>query len=336
MTSTTSSGAGLQAGGRPRMDPRIARRRVEVRREEGRRRLRILSGCAVAAIVVCLLVGSLWTPIFKVRHVRVDLGTSSTGQATPGGIPLSTQQVIAAAGMAKRPLMIDVDGAAVARRLDAVPSLGEARVSVHWPGTVTITALERRPVAAVAAPQQQGISPRWAVVDATGRVLSVVSAPVPGLPVVYGAASLPAPGGWFAGTAGPSAPVVSSAAPAASTAASPPGKPPAPLVDMNARSDSTDVPAGVAAALAIAAALPDGIRAQVQSVTLDPKSPASLSLTVVPAKAATGSIKVDLGDGSQLAAKLTALDTLLNQADLAGVTTIDLSVPDRPAALTAR
>lgn len=333
MSSTTSPGAGLEAGARPRMDPRIARRRVEVRREEGRRRLRILFWCAVAAVVVSLLVGSLWTPIFKVRHVRVDLGTSSARPAAPGATPLSMQQVIAAAGLAKRPLMIDVDGAAVARRLDAVPSLGRARVSVDWPGTVSITVLERHPVAAIAAPQRQGTPARWAVVDATGRVLSVESAPVPGLPVVYGVSSLPGPGGWFAGTAGPSAPVTSTAGGSAGAAGT---KPPASLADMNARSDSTDVPLGVAAALAIAAALPDAIRAEVQAVTLDPKSPASLSLTVVPAKMATGSIKVELGDGSQLAAKLTALDTLLNQADLAGVTAIDLSVPDRPAALTAR
>lgn len=210
MSSTTSPGVGLGAGDRPRMDPRIARRRVEVRREEGRRRLRILSGCAIAAVVLSLLVGSLWTPIFKVRHVRVGLGTPAAGPAVgpaaPGAVPLSAQQVIAAAGLAKHPLMIDVDGAAVARRLDAVPSLGDARVSVDWPGTVSITVVERRPVAVVAASQRQGAAARWAVVDATGRVLSVVPAPVPGLPVVYGVASFPAPGGWFNGTAGPSAP----------------------------------------------------------------------------------------------------------------------------------
>jgi len=320
----------LESGKRPRMDPRIARRRLEVRREEGRRRLRILVTCSVAAVIVCLLVGSLWTPIFKVRHVRVNLGPAPTGPAVPATVSLNAQQVIAAAGLAKRRLMIDVDGAAVARRLDGVPVLGDARVSIDWPGTVRVSVVERRPVATAAAPAQQGSPPRWALVDATGRVLSVTSTPVAGLPVIYGSGALPGPGGWFQGSAGPSAPLSTAAAPGARSPVS------AALVDMNARSDSTDVPEGIAAALALAAALPADIRGEVQSITLDPKAPAVLTLAVLPAKVASGWISVHLGDGSQLAAKLTALDTLLTQANLSGVTSIDLSVPDRPAALTAR
>jgi len=56
----------------------------------------------------------------------------------------------------------------------------------------------------------------------------------------------------------------------------------------------------------------------------------------LPATIAVGSIAVTLGDGSQLGRKVTALATLLTQADLTGIGSIDLSVPDRPAALTAR
>jgi hypothetical protein len=59
-------------------------------------------------------------------------------------------------------------------------------------------------------------------------------------------------------------------------------------------------------------------------------------MSVLPATIAAGSIAVDLGDGSQLAQKLTALSTLLTQANLAGMAGINLTVPDRPAALTAR
>lgn len=321
------SGQGTGTRERPRMDPRIARRRVEVRRQEGRRRLRVLIGLAVASAVLLLLVGSLWTPIFKVRHVRVDFGTRAAGSDLKS---MSKRQVVAAAGLAKQRLMIDVNGAAIARRLDAVPLLGDARVSIAWPGTVSITVAERQAVATVAAGAQQGRPPQWVSVDKTGRVLSVTSAPVGGLPVIYGAGSLPAPGGWFPGSAGPSAPVAATGTAAAGSGAS------VPLVDMNAQSDNTDVPRGVAAALAIAAELPAEIRPDVQSITLDPKAPDALTLAVLPATIAAGSIKVELGDGSRLAAKLTALDTLLLHADLSGVSTIDLSVPDRPAALTAR
>jgi hypothetical protein len=76
------------------------------------------------------------------------------------------------------------------------------------------------------------------------------------------------------------------------------------------------------------------VHSQVLSVTVGPAN--RFSLAVLPAAISAGSIPVTLGDGSQLAAKLTALATLLTQANLAGVTGIDLTVPDRPATLTAR
>ena len=328
----------LEAGQRPRMDPRIARRRVEVRREEGRRRLRMLAWFSVAAIVVLLAVGSLWTPLFQVRHLRVSIAASAS---QPAGAPsLTDAQVVAAAGFAHRRLMIGVDGAKIARRLDALPLIGAARVSLDWPGTVKISVSERVPVAAVAVPVAQGSAPRWALVDATGRVLALDPSAPPGVPVIYGIGAVPPAGGWIAGTAGPSAAV---AVPAGRA----PAKAPPPLVDMNAASDSPDVPRDVAAALAVAAALPPQIKSDVLSVSIGRPSGApaggspsaaagGVSLVVQPARVASGTIAVVFGDGSQLGAKLTALETLLLQADLKGVTEIDLTVPDRPAALTAR
>lgn len=327
----------LEAGQRPRMDPRIARRRVQVRREEGRRRLRMLVWFSVAAAVVLLAVGSLWTPLFQVRHVRVSIAAPASQPAVAPS--LTDRQVVAAAGLAHRRLMIGVDGARIARRLDTLPLVGAARVSVDWPGTVKISVSERVPVAAVATPAGQGSAPRWALVDATGRVLAVDTSAPPGVPVIYGIAAAPPAGGWIPGTAGPSAAVASAGRGAAKVAP--------PLVDMNAASDSPDVPGGVAAALAVVAALPPQIKGDVLSVSIGhpagaPAAPgpsaaaAGISLAVEPARVASGTIAVVFGDGSQLGAKLTALETLLLQADLKGVTEIDLTVPDRPAALTAR
>lgn len=332
----------LDAGRRPRMDPRIARRRVEVRREEGRRRLRILVGCASAFAVVCLLVGSLWTPLFKVRHVRVGITPAGGHAGTPGAAQVTVQQILVAAGLAKQRLMIDVSGSATARRLDSVPVLGAAHVSVDWPGTVKISVAVRTPVAQVqttqvqttqaatqaAAGQQGGGAARWATVDATGRVLSVSGTAFPGLPVIDGAGAVPAPGGWLPATAGPSAPVAGAQAPRAAGGSA--------LVDMNAQSDSTQLPTGLSAALAIAAALPPDIEGDVHSISLGTGAHPSLTMSVLPKRVAAGSIKVVLGDGSQLSSKLTALETLLTQADLGGVGQIDLTVPDRPAVLAAR
>jgi hypothetical protein len=84
----------------------------------------------------------------------------------------------------------------------------------------------------------------------------------------------------------------------------------------------------------VAQLMPASIRPDVSQVTVGPNG--QVSMSVLPATIATGSITVLLGDGSQLASKLTALTALLTQTSLSGVTSINLTVPDRPTALTAR
>jgi hypothetical protein len=112
---------------------------------------------------------------------------------------------------------------------------------------------------------------------------------------------------------------------------------------LNASVDSPTVPSGAAAALAVAAAVPSSLRGEVLTITFGPGAASfagaaggTLSMLVLPATFASGAVPVDLGDGSQLATKLTALVTLLTQGDLSGATGIDISVPNRPAVLTAR
>jgi POTRA domain, FtsQ-type/Cell division protein FtsQ/DivIB, C-terminal len=285
-----------------RIDPRFARRWIEVRRQQGRRRLHII--VAGAAVVACLAAaaGLLYTPLARVRHVRVVV----SGPMTPA-------QVRAVAGLDRYKLMVDVDAAAIARRLDADPVLGAARVERRWPATVKVAVKVRTPVAVVRS------GPEWAIVDSTGRVLAETAQPAPGLPQLTAVGSPPAPGGWLAGSLGPSVG---------------PGLAPGAETQMNAASDDPGVPKGPAAALVALQALPAHYRAEVISVA----APASGALTfsVLPANLAAGSIPVDFGDGSQLAAKLNALITLLAKADLGGVESINLTVPGRPAALTAR
>jgi hypothetical protein len=131
---------------------------------------------------------------------------------------------------------------------------------------------------------------------------------------------VPVPGQWLEGSAGPDVAPPLPAGPS--------------LADLNAAADTSAVPAGPAAALALLVALPASVRSEVLSVSVE--SGGQLSMAVLPADIASGSIPVILGDGSELAQKLTALVTLLTQADVSGVTAIDLTVPDRPAALTTR
>lgn len=286
----------------PRIDPRIARRWIDARRQEGRRRLHVLMASLGVLACAGLAAGSLYTPLFQVRHVRI---------AVAGHI--SSASVARLAGVTHKTLTIDVNGAAIAARLDADPWLGAARVVRHWPGSVDISVQVRSPIAVVRVPGAGAVA-SWAEVDPTGRVLADVAGPPTGMPVLQGPGSVPAPGGWVAGSAG---------------AAAAPDAPSSGLADMTASSDGPDVPAGPGAALAFLEALPTGLRADVSSITT--ASGQGLSLVVNPPRTATGSVTVLLGDGSQLQAKVDALVTMLDQGDLTGVAGVDLSVPSRPS-----
>ncbi len=287
---------------RPRIDPRFAQRWTEVRRAEGRRRLRILIGGGSLIVVALVAFASLYTPLFRVRHVRISVS---------GSVPVS--EVLAVAGLNHQKLMIDLSPAAIASRLDSDPQLGGARVSKHWPGTVTIRVSARLPLANVAR-----AGGGWATVDATGRVLADRSAPAMGLPVLQGDGVAPAPGQWITGGLGPS--VV-------------PGTKAAKAINLNASSDGADLPSAPAAALVVLEVLPAQLPSEVVTVTVGAKG---VSLAVLPVNVAAGSIAVDLGDESQLGQKMAALDAVLTETSLANVTSIDLTVPDRPAVLTAR
>jgi hypothetical protein len=186
-------------------------------------------------------------------------------------------------------------------------------VAKHWPGTVTIRVAVRAPLVNVAR-----AGGGWATADATGRVLADRSAPAMGLPVLQGDAAAPAPGQWISGGLGPS--VV-------------PGTKATVAVDMDASSDDPSLPTAPAAALAVLEVLPGRLLSEVVTVTVGAKG---VSLAVLPVNVAAGSIAVDLGDESQLGQKVAALDALLTETNLANVTSIDLTVPDRPAVLTAR
>ncbi|MGH9055569.1 MAG: cell division protein FtsQ/DivIB [Acidimicrobiales bacterium] len=289
-----------------RIDPRFARRWVQVRREEGRRRLRVLVAVLASIALVGIGAAVVYSPIMKVRHVLIS---------GAGAVP--RREILQIAGLSRYKLMVDVDTAAIRGRLDAVPGLGDARVRRDWPGTVIVRVAVRRPVAVADAGPAAPPGRRWATVDSTGRVLAAVSGPLPGMPVMTGIGALPPPGHWFAGSAGPAATVGSHD-----------------LADLEAATDSASVPVGAAAALAVVAALPSSVLPDVQTVTSGPGR--RLSMAVLPTRIASGSISVNLGDGSLLAQKLTALSALLTGADLSGVTSINLTVPDRPAALTTR
>lgn len=160
------------------MEPRIRVRRAQVRRQEGRRRLR-----ALAAIAFCVgLAAAGWaatrSPLLDVDRVVVQ-GASQT----------AAEAVVEAAGVARGTPMTDVDEGGVRRRVEAMPWVLSAAVAREWPSTVRIRLVERTPAAV--APNRGG---GWALVDTQGRVLTWSSAPLPGVLVIAGLAPAGPPG----------------------------------------------------------------------------------------------------------------------------------------------
>lgn len=142
------------ARARPPVDPRLRARRIEVRRDEGRRRLRRLVALAVLVAVAAVVFAVTRSPLLSVHTVKVR-GANHTS-------PVAVRR---AAGIAPGTPMFDVASGQVASRLDALPWVASASVHRRWPRTVEIHVTERRPAGRIAD------GSGWLVVDATGRVL---------------------------------------------------------------------------------------------------------------------------------------------------------------------
>ena len=160
------------------IDPRLRARRIEVRREEGRRRLRRLGMLAGVVVAVALAFAVTRSPILDIDRVEVT-GAEHTRPVT----------VRAAAGLARGDALLYADLRTARRAVEALPWVAAARVTRHWPGTVRIVIEER--VAAGVLPAEGG---GWVVADGDGRVLEHVEDPPPGLARLAGVGAVPADG----------------------------------------------------------------------------------------------------------------------------------------------
>jgi cell division protein FtsQ len=162
-----------------RMDPRIRQRRVDVRRQEGRRRLKAL----IVLLAVTVLAGAGWaaarSPLLDVDHIEFE-----------GAVRTPLEEVAAATGLRLGAAMVDVDERAVAAGVESLPWVRTAVVHREWPGTLVIRVDERDARAAV--PRD---GDRWALIDGNGRVLADVEVQPEGLVRIEGLEALPAPGG---------------------------------------------------------------------------------------------------------------------------------------------
>lgn len=181
------------------VDPRFQARRDDVARREVRRRLRR----ALVVVVLVLLAGGAWTllhsSLLSARVVTVS-GASHASDAA----------VVAAAGLANDPPLIDVSPGAAAAGVEQLPWVRRASVVRQWPDGVRITVVDRTAVAVVAEPAP---AHGWALLDASGRVLAQVATPPTGLMQVAGPSPPGAPGTSVPGVRGALA-VVSTLPPA--------------------------------------------------------------------------------------------------------------------------
>jgi cell division protein FtsQ len=148
---------------------RFRLRRIAVRREEGRRRLRWFTvlGLAVASVIIVLLL--LTSPLLSVRKVDVE------------GVVYANPELIASIvdGIDGEPILtVDLDAAE--NKLLMIPWVRQARVSMHLPSRVTIEVVERSPIAFF-----RSVDGFNRVIDRDGRVLDVIEGdPVDFTPII--------------------------------------------------------------------------------------------------------------------------------------------------------
>lgn len=247
------------------VDPRFRERRIAVRKDAGRKRLKrlvVLVGAAVVALAGVLVLRS---PLLDVDEVTV----AGASQLTP-------DQVRDAAGIGRGApiLLADLDAATAA--LEALPWVAAAEVTRDLPGRVHLEVREREAVAVVSGGDTA------ALVDVSGRVLELAEAASTPFVQVVSADPPPAPGGRF----GPD----------------------------------------LVAAIELAGRLRVNPAGAVAAVHLEP----TLRLELVDGGEA------DLGDGSDLDAKVEAFRTMHARVDRTCLDTIDLTVPTHPVVTRQR
>jgi cell division protein FtsQ len=170
---------------RPAIDPRIRQRRITVRREEGRRRLRLLVGVITVSGLVLGGWGATRSPLLDVDGIDV-VGASRTPR----------EDLVAASGIRFGQAMVDIDEEGAVDGVSSLPWVQSATVARRWPDSVVIEIVERAPVAAAPA-----AGAGWAVVDATGQVLAVQASSPSDLLALDGIAPAGAPGSALGGSA---------------------------------------------------------------------------------------------------------------------------------------
>ena len=260
--------------GRVVVDPRFRQRRIAVRRQAGRKRLKRLGVLVAVAAIALTTALVLRSPVLDVDTVAID-----------GARHVSADTIRETAGIGVGSPLLLADLAGAEEALEALPWVEDAQVTRDLPDRVVVEVDERVPAAVVTLGRDQ------LLVDSSGRVL------VAGDPSAYPPAVARQP---------PFIPVL---APDADRTPEPGSMVDRRLVD----------------AIALASRLRENPAGGVTAIRLRP----SLQLDLA------GGGRADLGDATELDAKVEAFRTAFARIDLTCADTLDLQVPTHPV-LTRR
>ena len=162
----------------PPIDPRILKRRVEVRRHEGRKRLHRLIAIGAVVALAAIGFGITRSPLLDVDRIEVA-----------GNVHTPTAVVLQQLGFGRHAAMTDLDLSRARQQLLLLPWVESVSVQRSWPSTIRVVVHERAAIAAVPVPQGG-----FAFVDSSGRVLEIDPTTPPGIVVLDGVATAGAPG----------------------------------------------------------------------------------------------------------------------------------------------
>jgi cell division protein FtsQ len=139
------------------IDPRIQARRTAVRRGAGHRRLRRVQAVGAVVFAFALSFAITRSPLMDVDHVRIE---------ADGGDRTAVREAL---GVRSGQAMTQVDPAAAAHAVAALPFVESVEVRRSWPNAITVDVTARVPGVIVASS-----GGGWLVADATGGIIGRV------------------------------------------------------------------------------------------------------------------------------------------------------------------
>lgn len=148
----------LDGSGAVKVDPRIRRRRIDVQRAAGRRRLIVVLLIVFVFALIVAALAVLASPLFSVSKVEVS-----------GAVYTTPEELAPIIDDAKGKAILTLDTDAIVARLEQLPWVRAARVESDFPSTLKIEIAERQAIAAFV-----GADAQWRVIDRDGRVIAVI------------------------------------------------------------------------------------------------------------------------------------------------------------------